>query len=389
MIELGSRSLLAAAGLGLLLTGTAAAAAAARACGPAGGPAASYAWQILDARFDDGGDDGAAVVGVSLVPDGTSTFFECVAAWPEAWAGRYPDPDDNENENLPVWSDCIWTGAGPTYDTAVGFALDWAAPRTLYLTHTFACADREGVTAMATGQVELDMNCTASTPSTCVLANGGSASTLRLSTTSHALPSAAASNTTTTAATTPCTNATTSPPYQSWQLDGWTRSYAVAPATVPPAADSGPAFRLRNLATGGAGVRCSVDNATASTNNSMTKGGAAGGRKRADDDDNDAGLFAGTCEPIEPEPRGRRRAPGKKKSRRDDDGEAATRTSFTFDPVLDLLVVTQRWACGGGGEGGGTPVEATGVAFVQAGCSRDGDMFRCSSGPLWIGTETP
>lgn len=78
---------------------------------------------------------------LEVLPNGTSTFFECVAEWPEPWAGWSP-----VDGNI-IWSDCIYSGAGPTYDTAVAFALDWKT-RTMYLSHTFTCSDQQGLVAL-------------------------------------------------------------------------------------------------------------------------------------------------------------------------------------------------------------------------------------------------
>ena len=111
---------------------------AARVCGPSTNT--TYAWKINDARFD-GPDpdkaDGLATVAISISPGNSPTLFECNAQWTEAWAGWY-----DGGSNI-VWSDCIWTGNGPTQDTTTSFALDWAK-RTMYMAHTFNCSDAAG-----------------------------------------------------------------------------------------------------------------------------------------------------------------------------------------------------------------------------------------------------
>lgn len=99
--------------------------------------------------------------------------------------------------------------------------------------------------------------------------------------------------------------------YQSWQLENWRRQYKLtpgAPVTTPPPGDSGPSFTLRNLANGGV-FEC------------------APGHKTAEN------VFDGVCAPA---------AAGAGPA-----AEANTKASFRFDPVLDMLVVTQNWACGG------------------------------------------
>ncbi|KAJ8131733.1 hypothetical protein O1611_g1889 [Lasiodiplodia mahajangana] len=60
-----------------------------------------------------------------------------------------------------------------------------------------------------------------------------------------------------------------------------------------------------------------------------------------------------------------------------------TKASFRFDPVLDMLVVTQNWECGAE-----SSFNASGVGFIQATCNRQGDTLTCSSLPLWLGTKT-
>ncbi|KAI0402268.1 hypothetical protein F4802DRAFT_576522 [Xylaria palmicola] len=295
----------------------------------------SYLWRVSDARFD-GADptvgDGKAVVAVSIIPNTTNTFFECVAEWPETWAGRSP-----ADGNI-IWGDCIWSGAGPTLDTAVAFALDWKT-RDMYLSHTFACSDNKGSSSLATGSFKLDLDCqdAADASSHCTLKSKTTSAALQVRTTPSA-PRLAANAT--------CEDNARA--YQSWQLEDWRRQYRLtpgSPVTAPPAADSGPSFTLRNLANGGA-FQCTPEvNKTAE------------------------GVFNGIC--TQPTAAGVRAA------------AASTRASFKFDPALDILVVTQNWDCGAT-----SSFNATGVGFVQATCNRQGDMLSCSSLPLWIGTKT-
>lgn len=158
--------------------------------------------------------------------------------------------------------------------------------------------------------------------------------------------------------------------YQSWQLENWRRQYKLTPGdpVTPPSVDSGPSFTLRNLANGGV-FECTPGKKT------------------------DGGSFDGTCTQAAVT-----RA------------AANTNASFRFDPVLDMLVVTQRWECGA--EYASLAINnirqrsclcvclltttsynrssfvASGDGFIQATCSRQGDMLTCSSYPLWIGTKT-
>jgi hypothetical protein len=118
--------LAAATGLSLLATG----ALAARACGTTG-----FTWRVLDARYDSA-EDGTAAVSVSIAPGNIGSFFECHAEWPAAWAGWY-------DKNSIVWGDCIWTGAGPTYDKSISFAVDWKN-QTMYLAHVYTCSNKNG-----------------------------------------------------------------------------------------------------------------------------------------------------------------------------------------------------------------------------------------------------
>ncbi|GAW27392.1 putative UPF0061 protein [Rosellinia necatrix] len=252
--------------------------------------ASSYLWRVSDARFDGVAPsvrDGKAVVAVSIIPNGTNTFFECVAEWPEPWAGWSPT-----NEDI-IWGDCIWSGAGPTLDTAVAFALDWKT-RTMYLSHTFSCSDKKGSSALATGSFKLDLACENDDDESvhCTLKTKTTGPSLQVQTVPGvpSLPAGA-----------PCED--NARVYQSWQLENWRRQYQLTPGdpVTPPPMDSGPSFKLRNLASGDA-FECVPGNKT---------------------EDN---VFDGLCTQAA--------------------AAASTRASFRFDPMLDILVVTQHWECG-------------------------------------------
>ncbi|KAI0206572.1 hypothetical protein F4808DRAFT_466587 [Astrocystis sublimbata] len=289
-------------------------------------PAPSYLWRVGDARFDGAAPDaegGKAVVAVSIIPGTTNSFFECVAEWPESWAGWSP-----EDGNI-IWGDCIWSGAGPTYDTAVAFAVDWKN-RTMYLSHTFPCSDKNGSDSMATGSFNLDLDCADDE-------DGSTHCTMRDKTTSPELQVNTVPSTPGLAANATCED--NADVYQSWQLEKWYRQYELrlGDTTSAPKVDSGPSFTLRNLANGGV-FECAP--------------GAKG-------DDN---VFNGNCKQAE---------------------GADTEAVFRFDPVLDMLSITQSWECGAE-----SSFNTSGVSFVQATCNRVGDVLTCSSLPLWIGTKT-
>jgi hypothetical protein len=106
---------------------------AARAC--ANG---TYQFRLGDVRYDSADQSTQfATIAASLSYTGGTPLYECNAQWPESWAGWY------EGGSNVIWGDCIWTGAGAGYDTAVSFAVDWKG-RTMYLSHTFACSDKLG-----------------------------------------------------------------------------------------------------------------------------------------------------------------------------------------------------------------------------------------------------
>lgn len=146
--------------------------------------------------------------------------------------------------------------------------------------------------ALAIGTVNLDMNCTTDADSTnhCALKTPATFNTNTKA--SHLDPSTA------------CAYSSTR--YESWQLENWQRSYemnpgSVAPgSTTPPPQDSGPSFTLKNMA-GGDVFRCST----------LTKGNSS---------------FQGSCNVTAT-------------------GDLATSADFSFDPELDILTVTQHWAC--------------------------------------------
>jgi len=113
----------------------------ARVCGNGTSPSAgSFQYRLVDVRYD--GPDPSKELGVSTIAVGLGTasgtpLYECVAQWPESWAGWY------EGGNSAIWSDCIWTGAGFGQDKTVSFAVDWRN-KTLYVAHSFDCSDKLG-----------------------------------------------------------------------------------------------------------------------------------------------------------------------------------------------------------------------------------------------------
>lgn len=91
--------------------------------------------------------------------------------------------------------------------------------------------------------------------------------------------------------------------YQSWQLEGWSRKYELAPGSPsdPPRSDTGPSFTLRNMA-----------------NTDIFDCSSSG---------NEENTFVGTCA-----------AAG-------EEGASASMAEFTFDRSLNMLTVTQHWEC--------------------------------------------
>lgn len=152
--------------------------------------------------------------------------------------------------------------------------------------------------SIATGSFKLDLECKKTT------ADQGAHCTLKSKTTTPALQVRTVPGSPRLAANATCRD--NSKVYQSWQLENWYRQYKLTPGdpVTPPPSDSGPSFTLRNLANGGV-FECTP------------------GKKASDS------SFHGTCTQAAVA------------------GAAVhTTTSFRFDPVLDMLVVTQRWACG-------------------------------------------
>ncbi|TRX90599.1 hypothetical protein FHL15_008572 [Xylaria flabelliformis] len=234
----------------------------------------SYLWRVSDARFDGASpnvSNGKAVVAVS-----------------KSWAGFV-------DGNI-IWSDCIWSGAGPTLDRAVAFAVDWKN-RTMYLSHTFSCSDKNGSDSMATGSFNLDLDCKNDD-------DGSTHCTLKSATTTPALQAKTVPGAPRLAANATCED--NAKVYQSWQLENWHRQYKLTPGdpASPPQNDSGPSFSLHNLANGGV-FEC------------------VPGKKTEEN------VFDGTCT----------QAAGANVA-------ANTEATFRFDPVLDMLFVTQNWTCG-------------------------------------------
>ncbi|KAI1370846.1 hypothetical protein F4677DRAFT_464926 [Hypoxylon crocopeplum] len=249
---------------------------AARACGST--TASTYPWRVGAGRYD-GVTNGSATVAFSIAP-GTSTmgtFFECVAEWPESWAGWY------EDGNI-IWSDCIWAGNGPTYDTAISFAVDWKN-RTMYLSHTFSCSDKQGFDSLATGSVPLDMNCTTTDEESSCMLIGTAVEGTTTGAPAHVEADTCADN---------------SQSYQSWQLENWQRQYEMAPGSTSPGSDTGPSFTLRNMA------------------NTDVFDCSPSGIQNA--------VFDGTCKPTA-------------------EGNSTTTATFSFNPQSYMLVITQHWDC--------------------------------------------
>ncbi|KAI0846069.1 hypothetical protein F5Y00DRAFT_272314 [Daldinia vernicosa] len=297
---------------------------ASRVCGTGTNASSEYQWHVGAARYDgaEPGGKGAATIAVSIVPGNLTmgTFFECVAEWPESWEGWY------EDGNI-IWSDCIWAGNGRTSDTAVSFALDWKNNRTMYISHTFACSDKEGSDALAIGSFHLDLDCATSEEdgTSCMLKGKG------LDITTTGSPARLATDS--------C--ADNAERYQSWQLENWLRRYEQvpgSPSSSAPSSDTGPSFILRNMAN------TDVFNCTTSgsQNNTLT----------------------GSCES-------------------DAEESSTTTATFSFDRQINVLTIKQHWNCSES-----SSFDAVGVGYVQATCSRQGNFLTCTSTPLWIGTKT-
>jgi hypothetical protein len=111
---------------------------AARSCDSA--TSGSFQTRLGDVRYDSPDPskaNGLSTIAASLQSSGGTPLYECVAQWPEAWAGRYEG-----GSNL-IWADCIFTGAGTGQDDTVSFAVDWKS-KTMYLAQTFTCSNKQG-----------------------------------------------------------------------------------------------------------------------------------------------------------------------------------------------------------------------------------------------------
>lgn len=300
---------------------------AARACN-----AASFTHRILEARYD-GPDQSKPASNLSTIAlslgSATTPLYECVAQWPESWEGWYQGGDKN-----PIWTDCIWTGAGTGPDKTVSVAVDWRK-KVVYLTHTFACSDKQGSEGLATGTLSLaDLECghTDDNSEYCIpkTTASGARPDLRVITKLAPAPADTSSS---------C--AQVSVQYHSWRLEKWHRQFELVPGTYDPKSetDTGPSFSVTNLATGVA-LSC-----------------ATTGRQAA-------GVFEGQCKAS----------------------AGSSAAGFTFDTALHLLSIEQKWDCGASS----SPFAAVGVGYIQGTCDRgfNSVVFTCTSEPVWIGTQT-
>ncbi|KAK3291176.1 uncharacterized protein B0H64DRAFT_427232 [Chaetomium fimeti] len=298
---------------------------AARPCGGADG--GSFQYRLGDVRYDGpdpSKNNDLATIAASLQSNTQTPLYECVGQWPEAWAGWYQG-----GSNL-IWADCIWTGAGTGQDDTVSFAVDWEN-KTMYLAHTFACSDQEGSQGLATGSITLDVNCTTTDESSyCVPKSTESGTRPNLNIATVLVPGSE---------TTEPTCAETSKEYQSWKVEQWQRSFTMEPGASPTdpnlSSDTGPSFTLKSSANGNT-FNCSPSEA-------------------------EDGSFVGSCT-----------------------SDATTTTAdFHFDPLLNMLEISEHWACDGS-----PPLDVVGVGYVQAACERvfNSDEFVCTSAPVWIGT---
>lgn len=179
---------------------------AARPCSGTG----SFQYPMGDVRYDgpdpSKGND-IATIAASL---GRSPLYECVAQWPESWAGWH----ESEGGSRLIWADCIWTGAGLGQDESVSFAVDWKT-KTMYLAHVFDCSDDPGAQGLATGSISIDFNCT-------TVAEDGSSFCVPESTSTGARPTLSV---TTELAPPPldptATCADNAARYQSWKVENW------------------------------------------------------------------------------------------------------------------------------------------------------------------------
>lgn len=286
--------------------------------------AATVQWRQGDVSFDGAEPNsktGFATIAISVQPEGRGAVYECVAQWPESWQGYVAD------SSAPLWSDCVWTGSGPTLDTTTSFAVDWKT-KTLYFSHSYGCSSAEGQKGLATGTMDLNVTCsTTDTGSNRCFSTGASIGNTRplFNTTQAVTPKGAPAC---------CDYANR---YQSWEVTDWTREYqAQSPSdTGAPKGDTGPLFSLRNL--------------------------GAGGEWECKTTGSDAGVFAGSCEGGW--------MPGAK-------------AMFAFDANLNILSITESMGCAS------DSFEAKGSAYIQATCDRFGDKMVCyDDEPVWVGTK--
>ncbi|KAK4160160.1 hypothetical protein QBC43DRAFT_270885 [Cladorrhinum sp. PSN259] len=296
---------------------------------------ANFQYLLGNVRYD--GPDpsvngGLSTIAVSLQSPTHTTLYNCVAMWPEAWAGWY------NNGSSPVWADCAFTGAGSGQDEIVSFAVDWRKQR-IYLAHIFACSDKPGSEGLAAGTNTLNLNCTTATDGS-----------------NHCIPrdtkdgSPAFSPIITTLAQAPL-NATlrceAPKPYQSWKLQDWVRYVELHPGASPgggkPDSQSGPSFKLVSI-PGGNSMNCTTSEPWKQTN----------------------GTSVGKCQSANP---------------------GIPAASFSFDSDLDILSISQHSKCTDSLRN-----DLAGVFYMQDSCQRgvNGDRFQiaCTSGPVWIGMET-
>ncbi|KAK0702191.1 hypothetical protein B0H67DRAFT_455401, partial [Lasiosphaeris hirsuta] len=293
------------------------------------GTTTSFQYRVVDARYDsaDPSRKGSLATIAASLGNSASPLYECVAQWPESWAGWYEGGHDI------IWSDCIWNGAGSGQDKTVSFAVDWKK-KVMYLSHTFACSDKKGSDGLATGLITLDFNCSA-------VAEDGTSYCVPKSTATGARPVLSISTKIAPApldATSTCVDNSKS--YQSWQLEKWLRQYEMPPGAATLKSDTGPSFKLKSMA-----------------NNDVFSCVTSGTQNNS--------IFEGVCKL--------------------NSGQVSTTTAkFRFDPKLNLLTITQHWECGNS-----STFSAVGVSFVQATCDRgfNSDVFTCTSDPVWIGTE--
>ncbi len=158
---------------------------------------------------------------------------------------------------------------------------------------------------LAVGSTTLDMNCTVGTDGA-----------------NHCVPKAAAGRTGVSTVTTKQSPAPldagsacadNSNRYQSWQIQNWERRYQMVPASAqpgtpePPPDDSGPSFTLRSMANSDVFLCEAAD--------------------KQDD------AFDGTCTPDDGTGGGAK-VPA-----------SSQKTTYRFDPKLDMITITQHWNC--------------------------------------------